>query len=156
VFEVCLGTCRESGECAGGCDAACPQPQGPWKFTVSQVVDLCTFSQYNAEVSGRIERGGGGTSCKVNKWFVEGADSSSSWYKQDYKFEKPILPKTEKNKDSLPIGIGGNTKVSWNCLEPRSQVASTNLLHLDCYYHSSERQCTFLQNEGGHRSGVHI
>ncbi|KAG9719262.1 hypothetical protein KCU73_g14853, partial [Aureobasidium melanogenum] len=100
-----FGTCLPSGECDGGCDDACSQPQGPWKFTVSQVVDLCTYSQYNAEVSGRIERGSDRTSCKVNKWFVEGADANSQWYKNDIAFDRPILPKTSSNTHNLPIGL---------------------------------------------------
>ncbi|KAG9664792.1 hypothetical protein KCU64_g425, partial [Aureobasidium melanogenum] len=108
LFKICPGTCLQSGECDGGCDDACPQPQGPWKFTVSQVVDLCTYSQYNAEVSGRIERGSDRTSCKVNKWFVEGADANSQWYKNDFAFDRPILPKTSSNTHNLPIGLGSS------------------------------------------------
>ncbi|KAG9730626.1 hypothetical protein KCU73_g11804, partial [Aureobasidium melanogenum] len=113
-WKICPGTCLPSGECDGGCDDACTQPQGPWKFTVSQVVDLCTYSQYNAEVSGRIERGSDRTSCKVNKWFVEGTDANSQWYKNDITFDRPILPKTSSNTGNLPIGLGssGGTQVA--------------------------------------------
>ncbi|KAG9942021.1 hypothetical protein KCU85_g9386, partial [Aureobasidium melanogenum] len=114
IKTCAFGTCLASGECDGGCDSACPQPQGPWKFTISQVVDLCTYSQYNAEVSGRIERGSDRTSCKVNKWFVEGADANSQWYKNDITFDRPILPKTSSNTGNLPIGLGssGGTQVA--------------------------------------------
>ncbi|KAG9511916.1 hypothetical protein KCV07_g9837, partial [Aureobasidium melanogenum] len=108
IKTCAFGTCLASGECDGGCDSACPQPQGPWKFTVSQVVDLCTYSQYNAEVSGRVERGSDRTSCKVNKWFVEGADANSQWYKADIPFDRPILPKTSSNTDNLPIGLASS------------------------------------------------
>ncbi|KAG9836377.1 hypothetical protein KCU77_g11597, partial [Aureobasidium melanogenum] len=108
IKTCAFGTCLASGECDGGCDSACPQPQGPWKFTVSQVVDLCTYSQYNAEVSGRVERGSDRTSCKVNKWFVEGADANSQWYKADIPFDRPILPKTSSNTGNLPIGLASS------------------------------------------------
>ncbi|KAG9569602.1 hypothetical protein KCU71_g2008, partial [Aureobasidium melanogenum] len=108
IKTCAFGTCLASGECDGGCDSACPQPQGPWKFTVSQVVDLCTYSQYNAEVSGRVERGSDRTSCKVNKWFIEGADANSQWYKADIPFDRPILPKTSSNTGNLPIGLASS------------------------------------------------
>ncbi|KAG9519860.1 hypothetical protein KCU93_g7884, partial [Aureobasidium melanogenum] len=109
VINTCFfGTCLPSGECDGGCDSACPQPQGPWKFTISQVVDLCTYSQYNAEVSGRVERDSDRTSCKVNKWFVEGVDADSQWYKADIPFDRPILPKTSSNTGNLPIGLASS------------------------------------------------
>ncbi|KAF4552267.1 Hypothetical protein D9617_10g072480 [Elsinoe fawcettii] len=103
-IRVCLGTCLASGECDGGCDSSCPQPNGPWKFTVKQTVDLCTYSQYNAELSGRIERGNDRTGCKVNKWFLNGVESNSQWLKREYTVDKPILPKTSQNPGNLPIG----------------------------------------------------
>ncbi|THZ36887.1 hypothetical protein D6C86_10214 [Aureobasidium pullulans] len=111
IKTCAFGTCLASGECDGGCDSACPQPQGPWKFTVSQTVDLCTYSQYNAEFSGRIQRSNDRTSCKVNKWFLQGADSNSQWLTRDFPFDKPILPITDNNKGNLVIGSanGGNS-----------------------------------------------
>lgn len=115
---------------------------------MSQTVDLCTYSQYNAEFSGRIQRSNDRTSCKVNKWFLQGADSNSQWLTRDFPFDKPILPITDNNKGNLVIGSanGGNSIVSYPTV--RGQVTLTKSSLIDSYHYSSQGQHRFIQGQG--------
>lgn len=115
---------------------------------MSQTVDLCTYSQYNAEFSGRIQRSNDRTSCKVNKWFLQGADSNSQWLTRDFPFDKPILPITGANKGNLVIGNanGGNSIVSYPTCEEETTL--NKFWIADSYYHSSQGQHCFIQGQG--------
>ncbi|KAG9511531.1 hypothetical protein KCV07_g10111, partial [Aureobasidium melanogenum] len=41
-----------------------------------------------------------------HKWFLEGPDANSAWYKADIPFGKEISPKTSANPGNLAIGLG--------------------------------------------------
>lgn len=119
-------------------------------------MDLCTYSQYNAYVKGRLERFNDRTSCKINKWFLEGADANSAWYKADIPFGKQILPKTANNQGNLVIGLNDGI-VSLPALKLCVVcIVLISTFRLDSHHHPGQGQCSNLQNEGGNRGGVHI
>lgn len=108
---------------------------------MSQTVDLCAYSQYNAEVSGRIQRGSDRTSCKVNKWFLEGVEANSKWLKRDFpvaETNQQILPVTAQNQGNLPIG-NPNEPVSYTVRTTRSKVDADLAVPIDYHHHSRER-----------------
>ncbi|THW85565.1 hypothetical protein D6D15_07973 [Aureobasidium pullulans] len=56
IKTCAFGTCLASGECDGGCDSACPQPQGPWKFTTPITIPAKdNIASYRVKVGVEIE-----------------------------------------------------------------------------------------------------
>jgi hypothetical protein len=63
-------------------------------------------------VTGRLARGGSAT-CKINRWWLQGAEDNSDWLTRSYNFDQQILIQTPQNPGNIPIGAAtGSVEVS--------------------------------------------
>lgn len=60
------------------------------------------YTAYNAELSGRITRGGDTVGCKADKWFLKGITDTR--ITGEWTIGEDILPQTSQNPGNLPIG----------------------------------------------------